>query len=1195
MRRIALIASLTLVASSITLATSPARAEAPVSAVDQPVIVMLELNAAPSAQVFERARSRGRSPRSASMNQANKIEALAADVTRRLDVNSTVLYSTSVLYSGVVVRTTTSTLRALGNLPGVLAVHRMIAKSLTHGTSIPLTGAPLTWANAGGTGEGVTIGIIDTGIDYTHADFGGPGAPADYQTALTAKEDGVAADYPEPTKVAGGFDFAGNDYTGSNDPTPDNNPLDCEGHGSHVAGTAAGFGVNGGATYTGSYNSSTDVSHFDIGPGMAPKATLYALKVFGCEGNTMLVADALDWAADPNGDGNPADHLDVVNMSLGSDFGSADDPDSVATQNAVDLGISVVVAAGNNGDMFETAGSPGTAPGAITVASSVTNESVLDGLNFVPDALDPVFAGGLQSTAYDWIADPGLIGTAKEWPGVTWGDETSAGCTTHNPADPPVFGAGEVAVLFWDDTSENYCGSRTATQNARLAGASGVIFASAQSEPVPIYGDGFAATETPPVDPIPAFIVAGTTSFVFVNTLATATAVTVESSLALRAAIHTTITPDPTDSLSSFSSRGMTLAGNSKPDVSAPGQSILSAWVGSGNGAASFEGTSMAAPHVAGLAALVVAQHPTWTPAMVKAAIVNNANASVTVSGPGDLNIYAPTRAGAGRINAAATLRAGSVAMSSATNGSVSVSFGLVETDSTATVTQDVVVTNTRLTSPATYSVGYTPITDVPGATFTVSPTSIKVAPGRSITVRVTFTAVAKDLLHSLDRTLDLDPAGTGETRDWLTIASGLLRFTPIRGTGGAGMRLPVSAAPRPVSTMKAPASVDAVQTAASGAFTGSINMSGTGLSNLAPSPAPAYVAEKSYASFFQLVGSSPAMPDCSDTVQEDCIPYEDGRAADLEYFGYAVDSEYAYFGIATYGPWRTSADISSFEVDIDTTGDGVADLATTNTREYSDTAGTDVFVAETYALPYTDGDDPIDTELINAVDGSTDTSKIHGDVMILPIARSVLDPLVTYNSGRLLLKVGVTANSMVADVTDSIGMTESGDVNLRVGYAEPNVSVLGTSSVLGSNHAVMLDEPTSAAYSLGMYADGPATAKLLVFHHANASGSRADVISVARKFGTTSTLTLDPSRVTSAQRATARVSVTATSGTPTGRVQILEGSTIIATGTLVSGSVSITLPRLSVGRHDLVAYYVGKPTFAGTSSASTRLTVTAP
>ena len=63
-------------------------------------------------------------------------------------------------------------------------------------------------------------------------------------------------------------------------------------------------------------------SQQSIGPGTAPKASLYALKVFGCEGGTNLTARALDWALDPNGDGDFSDKLDVVNLSLGSDFGA---------------------------------------------------------------------------------------------------------------------------------------------------------------------------------------------------------------------------------------------------------------------------------------------------------------------------------------------------------------------------------------------------------------------------------------------------------------------------------------------------------------------------------------------------------------------------------------------------------------------------------------------------------------------------------------------------------------------------------------------------------------------------------------------------------------------------------------------------------------------------------------------------------
>ena len=70
-------------------------------------------------------------------------------------------------------------------------------------------------------------------------------------------------------------------------PVPDPNPLDCEGHGSHVAGTTAGLGVTkAGDTYTGGYSTDIDPATMSIGPGVAPGASLYALKVFGCEGDT---------------------------------------------------------------------------------------------------------------------------------------------------------------------------------------------------------------------------------------------------------------------------------------------------------------------------------------------------------------------------------------------------------------------------------------------------------------------------------------------------------------------------------------------------------------------------------------------------------------------------------------------------------------------------------------------------------------------------------------------------------------------------------------------------------------------------------------------------------------------------------------------------------------------------------------------
>ena len=122
-------------------------------------------------------------------------------------------------------------------------------------------------------------------------------------------------------------------------PKPDPNPMDCNGHGTHVSGTATGTGVNAdGTAYAGPYNGSVDTAAMGIGPGVAPGAELYGLRVFGCAGSTNLTAAAINWATDPNRDGDPSDHVDVINMSLGSAYGTPDDPSAAASNNAAALG-----------------------------------------------------------------------------------------------------------------------------------------------------------------------------------------------------------------------------------------------------------------------------------------------------------------------------------------------------------------------------------------------------------------------------------------------------------------------------------------------------------------------------------------------------------------------------------------------------------------------------------------------------------------------------------------------------------------------------------------------------------------------------------------------------------------------------------------------------------------------------------------
>ena len=91
-----------------------------------------------------------------------------------------------------------------------------------------------------------------------------------------------------------------------------------------MAGSAAGFGVLAdGTTYAGPYNQTTHDNAFTVGPGVAPRADLYAIRVFGCAGSTSVVPEALEWAVDND--------MDVVNMSLGSSFGTADDASAAAT------------------------------------------------------------------------------------------------------------------------------------------------------------------------------------------------------------------------------------------------------------------------------------------------------------------------------------------------------------------------------------------------------------------------------------------------------------------------------------------------------------------------------------------------------------------------------------------------------------------------------------------------------------------------------------------------------------------------------------------------------------------------------------------------------------------------------------------------------------------------------------------------
>ena len=332
------------------------------------IAVAIELNQPSAARVYadviERAGNRDAATLAAAAaagrTQLQFVQAEQAQVAAALQAfDPNELFRVGRAMNAITAMVRPADVAALAQVAGVKAIHRLEPEYPTNGTSVPFIGAPAVWdvAGLGITGTGIDIGIIDTGVDYQHATFGGTGALADY----SANNRTVAPDAYFPTaKVVGGFDFAGDAYNGANAAQPDGDPMDCNGHGTHVAGTAAGFGVNAdGTTFAGPFGTTVPFASLRIGPGSAPGARVYALRVFGCTGGTNLTLQAIDWAMDPNDDGDLSDHLDVINMSLGSSFGTLTSPSAIAADNAAAAGVIVVTSAGNAGDTYFVSGSPG--------------------------------------------------------------------------------------------------------------------------------------------------------------------------------------------------------------------------------------------------------------------------------------------------------------------------------------------------------------------------------------------------------------------------------------------------------------------------------------------------------------------------------------------------------------------------------------------------------------------------------------------------------------------------------------------------------------------------------------------------------------------------------------------------------------------------------------------------------------------
>lgn len=1038
---------LTLVFPALLLSAQPSNAGARTPAQldgEEPTlqVVVVELESEPAVAVWAaQPPSRGDGPTELSARASAVARHLATleveqdrflASLRALPEPPEVLYRLQRLFNGVALRLTERQLDAVKTLPGFKAVHPLPLLEPGLVSTAPLVGAPRVWSQPGLTGREVKIGIIDTGVDYLHRAFGGSG---DY-TGHSFDDQIV----PWTGKVVGGWDFVGDAYNGSNTAQPDGDPMDCNGHGTHVAGIAAGYGVTaGGSTYLGPWGEGLDLDSMAIGPGVAPEAQIYALKVFGCTGSTGFAPAALEWALDPNRDGNFSDRLDVVNLSLGSSFGTAGGVYATIGDNAARAGMIIVASAGNSGDTHFITGSPAAADRVISVASSVDSTSFLSQV----EILGPPSVAGRYPAA-EAAFGPNLARDGERRGTLAYPPGNPRGCTAYTGAAAAAI-QGAVALIDRGD-----CTFASKVKNAQAAGAVGVLVVN--NVPGEPFAMGASEADAQGVN-IPSMMIALSDGDRLKAALPQG-GVTAVLSAAGRGRTRL-VNAAATDTISSFSSRGPRVSDLAlKPDVTAPGATVFapearSAWAGR-----SLSGTSMAAPQVAGAMALLRQLHPSWSVEELKALVMNTATPDVWVS-PGQSGPrHGAARAGAGRLDLPAAVASRVVAFldDPAGPGRVGVSFGSPEVVVRQRLSRTVRVVN-KGTTPTRLTLSWQPTVAQPGMSVSVSPQVVDLPAGGSASVAVLLDATAPAMGHR--RGDDLSPTQSEAARAWLSELSGHLLLTP---DSGPVVRLPVYAAPRRRGTVWAR---QAALAPAAGSGTLTLELAGQDLAGGGHPEAAVTPLEWQYQGSLGggqgLVGLLTDYPDRP------------------------LDQAVVAFGVALPTPWVTPL-LVSVAVEIDTDGDQRADwrlAATDAARAQSDSATpVDVFVSRLCRASSSTTCAPT-LPLNGAAADQRDTAPFLTDVMVLYARVADLQL-----SSRTTINYRVTA----------AGATTPW---LSHDLARPGVRLAGGGGAHGFLQTAHRGASVTLAYDSGRLAAVGSLGVLLIHHH-NLAGWRAQGIPIA-------------------------------------------------------------------------------------------------
>lgn len=636
----ALLASVSSLAFAVTPMGAPkGQVQVVVRLTDPPLAVALGANAKRTGITWSHDQQR------AYVAQLNaKQDALMAQVKA---MGGTELARLAKAENAVIVQVDAQHLPSIAKLPGVTKLRPVIDYQIAvTDTTVPYIGATALQA-LGIDGTGIRVGVLDTGIDYTHFDMGGPGTLAAYEACYgTSPADPLNKMLPPPpcvyptSKVIGGFDFVGEVWP--NGPlAPDPNPIGAPApnglinfpgvdgsHGTHVADILAG--------------KSSDGSRL----GVAPGAQLYAIKVCSpvstsCSGVALL--QGVEFALDPDGDSDLTDAVDIMSLSIGSNYGQREDDLSEALAIAVRFGVVVVTAAGNGGDFPYILSSPSSTPEIISVAQTQDPSAVAFPL--VVNS-PPAIAGTYTNTAtVDWAPLSSPVTGNVSYIG--------RGCPGDTFLDNP---SGKVALI-----DRGACAVSLKVDGAVKAGAIGALIA--------LVAPGDAIS----------FSYGGGTSFAPTLVITQAVGNTIKSQIA--APVNVTMSPSVfiplVGSMVNSSARGPSISYvAAKPDIGAPGATI-SAVSGGGTLEGGFGGTSGATPMISGSAALLLSSNHSLTPGQVKAKLMNSAETNILLNPATMPGVAAPiTRIGSGEVRVDRANKITLAAWDAVDPAGISLSFG---------------------------------------------------------------------------------------------------------------------------------------------------------------------------------------------------------------------------------------------------------------------------------------------------------------------------------------------------------------------------------------------------------------------------------------------------------------------------------------------------------------------------------------